>query len=95
MTVITFNAFSFLQKKLKKKSIEYSNVTMALDQGTSAKALIRQVQLEPEEVEVVFINGKVASFDTILQENDRVALVPPGTPGPYRVLLGFKNKYVG
>lgn len=94
MTVITFNAFSFLQKKLKEKGIEYSNVTMTLDQGTTAKALIKQVQLEQEEVEVVFINGKVAPFDSILQENDRVALVPPGTPGPYRVLLGFKNKHV-
>ncbi len=92
MTVITFNAFSFLQKKLKEKHLEYSNVTMTLKQGTRAKDLIRQVQLEPEDVEVVFINGKVAPFDTIIQDKDRVALVPQGTPGPYRVLLGFKNK---
>ena len=92
MPVITFNAFSFLQKKLKKKQIEYSNVTMKLKQGTRAKDLIRQVQLDFEDVEVVFINGKVAPFDTTIKDNDRVALVPPGTPGPYRVLLGFKNK---
>ena len=92
MPVITFNAFSFLQKRLKEKQIGYSNVTLTLKQGIRVKDLIRQVQLEPEEVEVVFINGKVASFDTVLQNNDRVALVPPGTPGPYRVLLGFKNK---
>jgi len=92
MPVITFNAFSFLQKKLKEKQIEYSNATLHLKPGTRAKDLIEQVQLAPDEVEAVFINGKVASFDTILQDNDRVALVPPGTPGPYRVLLGFKNK---
>jgi len=92
MPVITFNAFSFLQKKLRKKHIEYSNVTMMLKQGTRAKDLIIQVQLEPDDVEVVFINGKVAPFDTIIRDNDRVALVPYGTPGPYRVLLGFKNK---
>jgi len=92
MPVITFNAFSFLQKKLKKKQIEYSNVTMKLKQRTRAKDLIRQVQLDFEDVEVVFINGKVAPFDTIIKDNDRVALVPQGTPGPYRVLLGFKNK---
>ncbi|WP_457553947.1 MoaD/ThiS family protein [Desulfobacula sp.] len=65
---------------------------MTLKPDTRAKDLIRQVQLDPEDVEVVFINGKVASFDRIIQDNDRVALVPPGTPGPYRVLLGFKNK---
>ena len=92
MPVITFNAFSFLQKKLKKKHIEYSNVTLTLKQGTRVKDLISQVQLDPEEVEVVFMNGKVAPVDTIIQDKDRVALIPPGTPGPYRVLLGFKNK---
>lgn len=92
MPVITFNAFSFLQKKLKEKQIQYSNVSMTLNQGVSAKDLIRLVQLSPEEVEVVFVNGKVAKMDTILQDKDRVALIPPGTPGPYRVLLGFKNQ---
>lgn len=92
MPIITFNAFSFLQKKLKENQIAFSNVSMTLEKGTRAKDLVRQVQLQPKDVEVVFINGKVASFDTILQNNDRVALVPPGTPGPYRVLLGFKNK---
>lgn len=92
MPEITFNAFSFLQKKLKAKQIEYSNVNMTIKEGISAKDLISQVQLSREDVEVVFINGKVASLDTIIQDNDRVALVPHGTPGPYRVLLGFKNK---
>jgi len=91
MPVITFNAYSFLQKKLREKQIDCSNVTMTVEQGTRAKDLIRKVQLSPEEVEVVFINGKVAPFETIIRDNDRVTLVPPGTPGPYRVLLGFKN----
>jgi len=92
MPVITFNAFSFLQKKMKQKHLEYSNVSMTIKEGTCAKDLIPKVQLETSDVEVVFVNGKVASLDTILQDNDRVALIPPGTPGPYRVLLGFKNK---
>ncbi len=92
MPVITFNAFSFLQKKLKEKGIEYSNVSMIVDEGTRAKDVIGLVKLTVSEVEVIFINGKVGPMDTILKEDDRVALIPPGTPGPYRVLLGFKNK---
>ncbi len=92
MPEITFNAFSFLQKKLKAKQIEYSNVSMTVKPESCANDLISQVQLTLEDVEVVFINGKVAPLNTIIQNNDRVALVPPGTPGPYRVLLGFKNK---
>jgi molybdopterin converting factor small subunit len=92
MPKITFNAFSFLQKKLKEKKIPCSDVSMVIGQEMMAKDLISQVGLLPDDVEAVFINGKVSSFDTILQDNDRVALIPPGTPGPYRVLLGFVNK---
>ncbi len=94
MPVITFNAFSFLQKKLKKNHMKYSNVTMIVDKGTSAVDLLKKIKLKPEDIEVVFINGKVASLDTVINDDDRVALIPPGTPGPYRVLLGFKNKKI-
>lgn len=93
MPMITFNAFSFLQKKLKKNKIKYSNVTMKVNPGSCAKDIIQQVHLDQKDVEAVFINGKVASLDRIIQDNDRVALVPPGTPGPYRVLLGFKKDH--
>lgn len=94
MPIITFNAFSFLQKKIQEKEIECVNARMEIAPGTTAEGIIKLVQLKPEEVEVVFINGKVASIDAVIEDNDRVALVPPGTPGPYRVLLGFKNKKV-
>ena len=90
MPEITFNAFSFLQKKLKEKNIPFSNVLMNVQSGATARDLVRQVTLSDQDVEVVFINGKVHGLDTELHHNDRVALVPHGTPGPYRVLLGFK-----
>ena len=54
--------------------------------------LLAMLDIPPEKVEVVFVNGK--AFDpsrAILTGGDRVALVPPGVPGPYRVLLGFKD----
>ncbi len=92
MPKIIFNAFSFLQKKLKDMQVPCSDASMIINRETRAEDLIAQVGLAPEDVEAVFINGKVSSFDTILQDNDRVALIPPGTPGPYRVLLGFVNK---
>ncbi len=92
MPVITFNAFSFLQKKLKAKNLPFSNVELDILTETSARDLITRMTLKEEDVEVVFINGKVGKLDTPLKDNDRVAFVPPGTPGPYRVLLGFKNK---
>ncbi len=92
MPVITFNAFSFLQKKLKAKNLPFSNVELDIVPGTSPRDLISRMKLSEDEVEVVFINGKVGKLSTPLKDNDRVAFVPHGTPGPYRVLLGFKNK---
>ncbi|MBT3388245.1 MAG: thiamine biosynthesis protein ThiS [Desulfobacula sp.] len=89
MPKITFNAFSFLGQKLKEKGIPCSNELMTVESGTKARELISMLGLSPDEVEVVFINGRVGSRDAVLKDKDRVALIPPGTPGPYRVLLGF------
>jgi molybdopterin converting factor small subunit len=91
MPMITFNAFSFLQKKLTQKNLPFSNVSLPISDGTTAEMLMHQMQLTREDVEVVFVNGRVQPFSTVLKDQDRVAFVPQGTPGPYRVLLGFKN----
>ena len=92
MPIVTFNAFSFLQKKLKANNLPFSNVKLDIPPDTSPRDLISQMKLTEEDVEVVFLNGKVGKLDTLLKNDDRVAFVPHGTPGPYRVLLGFKNK---
>ncbi len=92
MATITFNAFSFLQKKLKARNFEFSNVKIEIQPGTRAGDLMKEMQLTDNDVEVVFVNGRAKSADAILSDGDRVAFVPHGTPGPYRVLLGFKNK---
>jgi len=52
--------------------------------------LMTMLNIPKEKVEIIFINGKVFSpSDALVHSGDRVALVPPGTPGPYRVMLGF------
>jgi molybdopterin converting factor small subunit len=93
MISITFNAFSFLQKKLRKENCEPSNPNLKIKLGTTIKQLISEFHLKKDEVEAVFVNGKVVNdFDTVINDQDRVALIPHGTPGPYRVMLGFFNK---
>ncbi len=89
---IIFNAFSFLQPKLRKANRPYTHVTLTIPEIFSAMDLIHFMDLDPSDVEVVFVNGRVVQKDTLLKDSDRVAFVPYGTPGPYRVLLGFKNK---
>jgi len=89
---ITFNAFSFLQKKLKKNGFDYYNVTWKIPQGSTIDNLLVSLKLLPEDVEGVFLNGLIKPFDTIIQDGDRLGLLPPGTPGPYRVMLGIVQK---
>ena len=54
--------------------------------------LLALLDIPPEKVEVVFVNGKAFNPPmAVVTGGDRVALVPPGVPGPYRALLGFKK----
>ena len=58
----------------------------------SGEQLLELLALPTEMVEVIFVNGKAFTPDNaVVGEGDRVALAPPGVPGPYRVLLGFKK----
>ena len=54
--------------------------------------LLALLDIPPEKVEVIFVNGKAFKPSmAVISGGDRVALVPPGVPGPYRVFLGFKK----
>ena len=89
---ITFNAFSFLQPKLKARKQPFANARLAIEPGATPLSLMAGMGLEAGEVEAVFINGRIGPADTLLKDGDRVAFVPPGgTPGPYRVMLGMKR----
>jgi len=92
VATIVFNAFSFLQKKLKEKNSQYSNVNINISQEETVEDIITRMGLKTDDIEAVFINGRIQSFDTILCDKDRVAVFPPGIPGPYRVLLGIVKK---
>ena len=60
---------------------------------TAGPDLLRLLDIAPERVEVMFVNRKAYAADTaVVRPGDRVALVPPGVPGPHRFLLGFKNR---
>ncbi len=91
MIKITFNAFSFLKEKLKKQNISSSNNIMEVPKDYTCNQLIDTLGYKDGEVEYVFINHKVSTKETILKDGDRVALVPPGTPGPYRIFFGVKK----
>ena len=91
MPRINFNVFGFLQKKLKENNIDSCNVCLAIKEQETPADLMTRFNLSDEDVEAVFVNGEVSSFHARLKDGDRVAFVPPGTPGPYRVLLGIRD----
>lgn len=66
---------------------------VSIENGLTGLELITMLNIPEKQVEIIFINGKVfLPYDALIHHGDRVALVPPGTPGPYRILLGFKNE---
>ena len=89
MITVTFSAFTFLHAKLKERGVDHSHARRELPDGSTVNDFVSGLGLEPEDVEAVFVDGKVVPKDTPLQDGNRLALVPPGSPGPYRVLLGM------
>lgn len=91
MGFIIFNAFGFLQEECLKRNIPYRDARIEVKEGETVSDLLARLGISEDLVEGVFINGRIMPFSTVLKDNDRVALVPPGTPGPHRYLLGIST----
>lgn len=64
-----------------------------LDREVEGPELLVLLDVPAEDVEVIFVNRTAFPMhQAIIRPGDRVALAPPGVPGPHRLLLGFKNK---
>ena len=50
---------------------------MPIDPGTSVRDVARSLLIPEEEVKLIMVNGIHADWDTVLKENDRLALFPP------------------
>lgn len=88
---IEIRFFMFLTDLCKERGWT-SPMQMTIDGMISGPDLLAKLDIEPNRVEVLLVNGKAFWPSAAkIQPGDRVALLPPGTPGPYRVLLGFKK----
>ncbi len=63
-----------------------------IDEPINGLKLSEQLGIKKEDVEVIFVNGFVQHLDYPIQPGDRIAFLPPGCPGPYRIALGFYGK---
>jgi len=87
---IDFKAFSFLQEKVRKSGTD-PVCRLEMPEGSRVRDLVLKIGLKAEDVEGAFVNGRTCGFDHQLHDRDRIALVPPGTPGPYRYMLGIRD----
>jgi hypothetical protein len=88
---IEVRGFLHLDRAFRKK---FDKVPLILDieEPITGYQLADILEVKPEEVEVIFVNGNTQSLDYTICPGDRVAFLPPGCPGPYRVALGFYGK---
>lgn len=65
-----------------------------LEEECSARELAETMGIPADQIEGVFINGIGKPINAVqVRPGDRVGFIPYGIPGPYRVLLGFHQKY--
>lgn len=81
---------SILRKKYGSMPFYYE-----LDAPISGLALSEILGIERKDIEVIFVNGFVQEIEHIIHPGDRIAFLPPGCPGPYRIALGFYGKNQG
>lgn len=91
MCQIEVRGFGDIKKLFDQKGWPFP-IVLELSEEIKALDLAIKLEVPLEKIEAVFINGKVESIDHPVKGGDRVAFVPPGTPGPYRVILGFVQK---
>lgn len=88
---VEVRGFSFIKEIFDQRNWPFP-MFVELDRPCTAKELVEKLELPVDKIEAVFINGSAGPLTGMVKPGDRVAFVPPGTPGPYRVILGIVNK---
>ena len=61
----------------KEEVCDYHDATTyELDEGATVAELAKKVDVDPEEVKIIFVNNKQAQMDHVLSDGDQVALAP-------------------
>ncbi len=89
---VTIRIFGFLRSYLDERGLPYVLREEIPDEGMSAYDLVKRIAIPTDKVEAVFRNGEVINIYDLVNPGDRVALLPHGTPGPYRFFLGMDRE---
>lgn len=89
---IEVTTFSFLRDLWKERNWPLPLVYNLSEEITGSE-LLSQLKIPAQRVEGIILNHTAMSVENaVIRPGDRVALLPPGTPGPHRLLLGIRSK---
>nr|WP_072697244.1 MoaD/ThiS family protein [Desulfovibrio litoralis] len=54
-----------------------TNGVLEMPAKSTVMHVMKQLQINPDEVKIIFVNGLHADADTVLKDGDRVGLFPP------------------
>jgi len=91
---ISIHIFGFLRKYMDEQGLPYALEKEIDPKGKAACDIALELGIPPKEVEGVFVNGIIENIYDPVFPGDRVAFLPYGTPGPYRVFLGMARENV-
>ena len=91
---ISIRVFGFLRRHMDEQGLSYAFDKDIDPKGETAHDIAMELHIPPEEIEGVFLNGGVKNIYDSVFPGDRVAFLPYGTPGPYRVFLGMARENV-
>ena len=91
---ISIRVFGFLRRYMDEQGLLYAFDKDINPKGETAYDIAVELHIPPEEIEGVFLNGSVKNIYDSAFPGDRVAFIPYGTPGPYRVFLGMVRENV-
>ena len=84
--------FGALRSHMDRQNLPYVLKKVMPEGKFTPDDIAGELNIPINEIEAVFINGKVSGRGSILSPGDRIGFFPYGTPGPYRVYLGMVEK---
>lgn len=69
--LIKVKLFATLRENREKE------MTMDLEKGSIPKDILERLNIPEHEAAIIFINGRGAKLDKVLEDNDTVSIFPP------------------
>jgi molybdopterin converting factor small subunit len=89
---VEIRGFLKLDAHLRKHFGTVPPYFVELEKPITGLELSKQLKIERNDIEVIFVNGFAENVNHLIHAGDRIAFLPPGCPGPYRIALGFYGK---